>query len=379
MNKSNTFYSIDICILNMIKRQTFRLYPTKEQEKLIQGSFGFSRWVYNYGLEKKINSHKEWIKLSAYDLDKQIALKKKEEWFERQWEYTKWIRQFSLNNLDTAFVNFFRKQNKFPKFKSKHDNNKSYSCLDVKLWDNTIQLPRIGKVKCIIHRQIEWKIGTCTVKQTPTGKYFVSLVVDNGIGLPPKLECKKETALGIDLWIKDFAITSEWTKYENPKRLKKYERRLKIRSRRHNKKVKWSNNRTKSRLELATIHEKVANQRKDYIHKITNQIVKGENQTFVLEDLAIQNMVKNRKLSKAISQVGRWMFKQFITYKSDWCGKNVITIGRFLPSSKMCKDCGNIKHNLTLADRVYICECCKSEYCRDLGSAINIRDFGFSS
>ena len=281
--------------------------------------------------------------------------------------------------MGTAFVNFFRKQNKFPKFKSKHDNNKSYSCLDVKLWDDTIQLPRIGKVKCIVHRQIEWKIGTCTVKQTPTGKYYVSLVLDNWVEPPAKSTPVKVSTLGIDLWIKDFAITSEWTKYENPKRLKKYNRRLEIRSRRHSNKKKGSNNKNKSSIELATIHEKIANQRKNYIHKITSQIVKSENQTFVLEELAIQNMVKNRKLSKAISQVGRWMFKQFLTYKSDWCGKSVITIGRFCPSSKMCKDCGNIKDNLTLKDRIYKCESCWVEYDRDIWAAINIKDFGFNS
>lgn len=363
-------------IQNMICRQKYRLYPTREQEKLLQWGFGFARWVYNFWLENKIEAHKKWEKLSAYDLDKIIAKKKKEEWFEWMWSYTKWIRQFALNNLDTAFQNFFRKQNQFPKFKSRK-SNKSYSCLDIKIKEWKIQIPRIWLVKIVLHRNIIWKIWTATISQTPTWKYYISIVVDDWKELPTKIIPTKENTLWLDMWIKDFVITSEWAKYSNPKYMKQKQRRLEIRQRRLSKKTKGSNNKNKQRLLVAKIYEKIANQRLDYIHQITSQLIKSESQAFALEDLNIGGMLKNHKLANAISQVWRGMFKDILTYKCERYWKTILTIWRFEPSSKMCCKCWNIKQDLTLKDRIYKCGKCWVEYDRDIGASKNIRDFAF--
>ena len=325
-----------------------------------------------YKVEKK--------SLSIFSLDKKISLLK-------QAEETSWLRevnsqslQSSLRSLDMAYTGFFRDKKGFPKFKSKSDNqsfqNPQLTRVDFDAGQLFIPKFREG-IKTVFHRKFEGKIKTSTVSRSKTGKYFVSLVVEEdgeeiSIQAPEIGSC-----VGIDLGIKTYATLSNGEKFENPKFLKKKLKRLKRLSRQHSKKKKGSKNREKSRKRLARQHERVADSRKDFIHKLTSNLVENQDyQSFAIEDLAVSNMVKNRNLSRAISDCAWGMFRQFLTYKAKRAGKSVLVIGRFEPSSKLCT-CGQINQDLKLKNREWTCCCCGTTHDRDVLAANNIRDFAF--
>ena len=357
----------------------YRLYPTKTQEVLIKKHIGSCRWIYNYALEKKIKSYKkDGTKLSRFQLQADLPkLKKQEE--------TCWLRevnsqslQSSLEHMDNAFVRFFREKKGFPKFKNKHYSRQSFSIpqsIKVDWGTKRVTVPKIKNIKFIVDRKPEGTIKSATISRTPTGKYFISILIDTGVKLPEKHEVKRKTAVGVDLGVKDFLTTSEGKKVGNPKYLKKYLYRLKKLQSRASKKQKGSNNRKKANLRVAKLHERIANLRNNFLHKLSSKLVR-ENQTIFLEDLNIVGMLRNHKLAQSVQDCSWSKFNEYLEYKSKWNGVNILRIGRFEPSSKLCSECGWIKRDLTLKDRKWQCNECKSLHDRDINASKNILAIG---
>ena len=365
----------------MIKAYKYRLNPTKEQATFFEKSFGCTRFVYNWALNLRIEAYqKDKSKLSWMDLCRMMTQLKKDE--ETSWlnEVSIQSLQYSLRNMDSAFVKFFRDKKGFPKYKSKKSSKKSFQYAKqvyIDFESHRIKLPKIGWVKFFKNRTFEGKIGTVTVSKNATGKYFVSVLVDDGKDLPTKAPIKADTAVGIDVGIKDFAVLSNGQVFGNPKYLEKAEKRLKVLQRRLAKKQKDSNRRERARIALARQYEKVRNKRNNFIHQVTSRIVR-ENQTVIIEDLNVEGMLQNHCLAKSISSASWSEFFRQLQYKCEWQGKNLIRIGRFEPSSKMCL-CGYINKDLKLKDREWICPNCGRHNDRDLLAAINIKRFGLQA
>ena len=364
----------------MLKAYKYRLYPTKAQEVLLAKHFGCARYIYNYGLERKIKSYSETKKsVSRFTIQADLPKMKKA-------EATKWLSevnslslQAALLNLDMAFTRFFKEKKGFPKFKSKHDNRQSFQVPQNTTVDydaKRVFLPKFKEgIKCRFDRQFSGKIKTSTVSRTPTGKYFISILVETEDTLPTKAPIDENKAVGVDLGIKTFATLSDGTEIQNPKYLKKALKKLKRLQRSVSRKKKGSNSRKKAVKLLARQYEKVANKRKDFLHKTTKYLI-DHYDTICLETLSASNMVKNNRLAQAIQDIGIYTFNAYMDYKAEWYGKNIIRIGRFEPSSKMCS-CGYIHSGLKLSDRVWTCPSCGSVNHRDLLAANNIKKFAF--
>lgn len=363
----------------MLKAYKYRIYPNKLQKEHLIRSMGCIRFLYNAALEERIKHYEKFGKgLSCFDQMKELPDIKKNPELEWLAEPTAQSLQMSLRNLENAFTNFFRKQADFPKFKSKHDNHHSIAYpqrVEVDWKANRVYLPKCGEVFIVFDRKFEGKIKTCTVSRTPTDKFFISILVEDDKKLPKKAPIKRETAVGIDLGIKHFAILSDGTKVENPRHLQKSLAKLKVLQKDLSRKKKGSKNRDKARRKVAKLFEYISNQRKDFLHKLSSKIV-SENQTIIMEDLNVSGMIRNYSLAQHIQDVGWGMFKVMLEYKAEWYGKNLLFIGRFDPSSKMCSCCGNIKKDLTLKDREWECENCHTHHDRDINAAINIKKFG---
>jgi putative transposase len=337
---------------------------------MIVNHFGCVRYVYNYGLGRKIEEYEKTGKSpSCFDLMKEVTkLKKDLPWLSK---VNSQSLQVSLRNLDNAYTKFFKEHKGFPKFKNKN-SQQSFSCPQlVKLNEKYLSIPKIKDIKCIVSRKFEGKIKTTTIKKTNTGKYFVSILVDNGKKLPKKIKIKK--AIGIDLGIKSFATISTGEKIDNPRHLNKSLGRLKVLQRRLSKKQKGSKNRDKAKYKVALIHEKITNQRKDFLNKLSTRLV-SENQAICLEDLNVAGMIRNHCLARHIQDCGWGEFVRQLEYKSEWSGKHIFKIGRFQPSSKICS-CGAINHDLKLSDRVWTCKVCGLTHDRDILASQNILKF----
>jgi len=359
----------------MFRAYKYRLSPNEAQQELINKHIGSVRMVYNLALTTKTNaytSHK--VNISRYDLQKQLKdLKEECIWLK---EINSQSLQYSLLNLDIAYRSFF-KGSGFPKFKSKHSGSQSFSVpQSVKIDGDRLIIPKFGKdgIKINVHRKIEGIIKNATISRTSTGKYFASILVDTNTEFPKKVKIKESTTMGLDLGIKDFAITSDGEVFSNPKYLRNSMSRLKVLQRRASKKQKGSANRKKANLQIALLHETITNQRKDFQHKLSSKLI-SENQTIALETLKIYNMVKNHKLAQSINDVSWYSFTEMLEYKADWYGKNIIRVGIFFPSSKMCSSCGYINKELKLSDRSWTCPTCSKEHDRDINASINIKQF----
>lgn len=371
----------------MKRTYEYRIYPTDGQKVLLAKHFGHCRWMYNYALSRKIESYKQTGKtLSRYDIQAEIPVLKKRESTEWLKEVNSQSLQAVLLNIETAYAKFFNKSGGFPKFKNKK-SKQSFEIptnLEVNFDSGYVEIPKFKEpIKTVFHRQFVGEIRTCHIKRSNAGSYYVTILVEDGNELPPKPEITKATAIGIDVGIKSFAVTSEGEEIANPRHFVTCQRRLASVQRSFSRKIKskkkgdpLSKNAEKQKVKLQLLHEHVANQRKDFLHKVTTRLIR-ENQTICIEDLNVKGMMTNRKLSKHIGDAGWGMFFQFLRYKSDWYGSNIVSIGRFEPSSKTCSKCGYIKHDLTLKDREWVCPTCGEHHDRDVNAAINIRDFSF--
>lgn len=364
----------------MLTAYKYRLYPTKTQEVLLAKHFGCARYIYNYGLERKIKSYSETKKsVSRFTIQADLPkLKKAEE--------TKWLSevnslslQAALLNLDMAFTRFFKDKKGFPKFKSKHDNHQSFQVPQKTLISfelKRVYIPKFREgIKCKFSRIFKGKIKTSTVSRTPTGKYFISILVETEDTIPSKAPIDENKAVGVDLGIKTFATLSDGTEIQNPKYLKKALNKLKRLQRSVSRKKKGSNSLKKAVKLLARQYEKVADKRKDFLHKTSKYLI-DHYDTICLETLSASNMVKNHRLAQAIQDIGIYTFNSYMDYKAEWYGKNIIRIGRFEPSSKMCS-CGYVYRGLKLSDRVWTCPACGAVNQRDLLAANNIKKFAF--
>lgn len=362
----------------MIKAYKYRLHPNNEQITFFEKSFGCVRFVYNWALNQRIEAYqKDGTRLGWVDSCKRLTELKKQ-------EATKWLcevstqsLQSSIRNMDSAFTRFFREKKGFPKFHSKKRGKFSFQLVQgvsINFDTHKVKLPKIGEVKFGKNKEFVGKIGTCTVSKTPTGKYYISILVDDGKPLPEKTPITADTSVGIDVGIKDFAVLSNGQVYSNPKYLEKDEKRLKVLQKRLSRKQKDSKRRERARLLVAKQHEKIRNRRVNFIHQVTSRIVR-ENQTVIIEDLNVDGMLKNHNLAKHIASASWSEFFRQLQYKCDWQGKNFIRIGRFEPSSKMCL-CGYINKDLTLKNREWDCPQCGRHNDRDLLAAVNIKRFG---
>jgi len=356
----------------MFKAYKYRISPTNSQKELIHKHIGSVRFIYNLALETKTTAYlSNKTILSRYDLQKQVVdLKKECVWLK---EVNSQSLQMALLNLDAAYSKFFKGAG-FPKFKKKSNGGSFSIPQNVLVENNLLIIPKFKEgINIILHREIKGTIKSATISVTATGKYFVSILIDTNTEIPIKASITESTTIGIDLGIKNFAITSDGEVFENPKNLQKTQSKLKYLQ------CKYSKNkgkRTKQR--LALLHEKVVNKRKDFLHKVSTKLIR-ENQTIAIEDLAVKNMMKNHNLAQAISDVSWSTFVTMLEYKADWYGKNILRIGRFAPSSKTCSCCGYINKELTLKDRSWTCPKCSSVLDRDVNASINIKSFALKN
>jgi len=367
----------------MLKAFKYRLYPDKEQAEKIDKNIGCVRWIYNYALAKKMKAWQQDKKnLSRYDISKDLPILKKQ-------EETKWLKEadskalmFSLLNLDNAYKKFFKEHKGYPKFKSKKKSRLSYTTYQgIEIdWDNNkLNIPKNKNIKIKLHRKFEGEARQITISKTPTNKYFASILVKTKDKEKKKRKITEKTAIGIDLGIKTFITISDGRKIDNPRVLYRFEKKLAKEQKRLSKKKKGSNNKNKQRIKVARIHEKITDIRKDFLHKLSTELT-HENQvkSIIIEDLNVRGMLKNHCLAKAITNVSWSKFIELLAYKCDWYGVNLLKIGRFEPSSKLCSKCGIINQELTLADRKWTCKNCGTKHDRDINAAINIKRFGLN-
>ena len=356
-------------MINVVK---VRIYPTDGQKEALSQAFGCARWWWN----RALNLNNETYKATGKGLSRQgyndllPALKTEFPWLTDC--YSQVLQSVSLN-LSRAFINFFEGRAKYPNFKSKHVLQSIQYPQSVKLLDGTIKLPKIGEVEAKLHRTFDGKLKTVTVSMTPTGKYYAALLFDDGLKRASTDTNGK--AIGVDLGLTHFAITSDGSKFDNPRHLKKREKNLKRKQQNLSRKVKGSNRRAKARRIVGIVHERITNTRKDFQHKLSRKLV-NENQVIIVENLAVKNMVKNHNLAKAISDCGWSEFTRQLKYKSEKEGKTYLEIGRFFPSSKTCHVCLNQIGSLPLEVRSWTCSICQTKHDRDINAAACIRDEG---
>ncbi len=358
----------------MLKAFIYRIYPTVSQKELIKKHIGSCRFVYNLALEtKQIAYAGNKVNLSCFDLNKQLPdLKEELPWLK---EINSQSLQAKISNLDSAFTSFFKGHANFPKFKSKYKGAQSFNVpQSIFLTDDKIVIPKFREgIKIVMHRSIKGEIKQATISRKPTGKYFISILCDTGEIVKPKLPIKESASVGVDLGIKSFLVTSDGEVFDNPKYLREAQWKLKYTQRKYSK---YKGTRTKHKLVM--LHEKVANQRKDFLNKASTKLI-SENQTICIEDLNVSGMVKNHCLAQSISDASWSMFVTMLEYKAEWYGKNILKIGRFDPSSKTCSNCGSINKELTLKDREWTCTDCGSVLDRDINAAVNIKSFALKN
>ena len=359
----------------MLKAFKYRLYPNHVQEAKIIQTFGAVRYVYNWSLEQKIKAYETKNKtISRYELDNMLPdLKTENEWLK---DVNAQTLQQANKRLDSAFTKFFREKQSFPKFKSRKNPVQSFQIpqnYTVDFENDKVKLPKMGWINAVLHRDFVGTLKTATVSLNRIRQFHISILVDDEKDIPGKELFTHSSTVGVDVGIKHFATFSDGTKVDNPKHLINSSKRLEVLQRRLSRKHKGSNNRNKARHDVAKIHNHIANQRKDFLHKLSLEIVR-ENQAIAVETLNVSGMMKNHCLARAISDAAWSEFFGMVKYKAEWYGKTVIHIGQFEPSSKICNVCGTVNKTLTLSDRTWICESCNTTHDRDINASINIKN-----
>jgi putative transposase len=376
----------------VLKAVKVRIYPTEAQQIHLAQAFGCVRWVWNQSLATMTATYQETGKgVTAMTMKKSIPLWKAEfEWLSEC--YSQCLQQ-SVLNLGVAFGNFFDGRAMYPTFKQRQGKQSIQYPQNIKvLSDCQIKFPgKLGVVEAKVHRDIKGMVKTVTLSKNPDGRYFASMLVDDGVKCPES--SSDGNAIGIDLGLTDFAVTSTGSKYQHPRATKKHEhnlaRKQKKLSRKSGKcglgvspsgapfqdKDKTTNNRRKAKLAVAKVHSKIKRVREDFLHKLSRKIV-DENQVIVVENLAVRNMVKNHCLAKAISDAGWGMFCTMLKYKAEMVGKVYLEIGRFFASTHLCSNTLKPLPKMDLSVREFDCPHCNQRHDRDINAATNIKNEG---
>ena len=355
----------------MFQATRIRLYPTNAQQEKLAQAFGCARWFWNNSLAKTQEVYQATGKgLGQFALNARLPVLKTEfEWLSAT--HSQVLQSVSLN-LSRSFVNFFERRASYPKFKSKHRRQTIQYPQGVKVVDGCkLYLPKIGHVKAVIHRGLVGAMKTVTVSKDVSGEYYASILMDDGQELPAVSHDGK--FIGIDVGLESFAVTSDGSKFDSERFFRKSARNLKRKQQNLSRKTKGSNCRNKARLQVARVHAKVANQRKDYLHKLSRRIV-DENQVIAVEDLFVKGMMANHCLAKSIGDAGWGMFTGMLKYKAARVGKGYIEVNRFFPSSKTCSCCMHAQQSMPLQVRAWTCDRCGIKHDRDVNAAINIRN-----
>ena len=357
----------------MLKSFKFQLLPTKEQKEKLSQHFGCRRFVWNYFLNRRKEEYLDNKKtLNYYDCANELTKVKKQTEYNWLKEVNSQTLQHTLRDLDTAYNKFFRKETKFPIFKSKHKKQSFRVPQHISVKNDKIYFPKFKEgIKLNIHREFG-EIRFITISKTSTNKYFVSLTCE----VEEKKLKKSKNKIGVDLGIKNFAVCSNGEVFYNPKHYHQLEKKLKYNQRQLSKKTKGGSTRGKQRLKVAKIYERITNNRTDFLHKLSRKLI-DENQVICVEDLNVKGIMSNHKLAKSVMNCGWGEFVRQLTYKAEWYGRTLIKIDRFFPSSKTCYDCGYINQELSLKDREWKCVCGKN-IDRDYNASLNILKQGLN-
>lgn len=365
------------------KAYKYRIYPNEKQRELIHKTFGCTRFVYNHYLDKRIKAYEnDKITLNFYDCSKNLTqLKNEFEWLK---EPDKFALQNCLKNLDAAYQKFFKEHAGYPKFKSKKDRYKSYRTSynkttaggNIRFLEKHIKLPKLGLVKFKDKQIPQGRILNATISQEPDGNYYCSLCCTD---IEFEQLPRTDKNIGIDLGIADFAIMSDGTKIKNPRFYEESEEKLAKLQRNLSRKTIGSNRWNKVRIKIVKLHKYIVNQRKDFLQKLTTQLVKNYD-VIAIEDLDVKAMKETDSTirNKRVGDVSWSEFRRMLTYKAQWYGKYISVIDRYFPSSQICHHCGHRDSKKTEDVRTWTCPKCNSELDRDVNAAINILNEGLN-